>query len=45
MNSVEIVSETIREAILAMLKPASIPLTAAELRVRLRVGSVPLIRE
>ena len=32
MNS----SETVREAIFALLKPASTPLTAAELRVRLR---------
>src|SRR2546421_1522798 len=35
-------SETIREALLALLKPASTPLTAAELRVRLRVRALRL---
>jgi hypothetical protein len=38
MNS----SETVREAIFALLKPASTPLTAAELRVRLRVRALKL---
>ncbi len=42
MNSSETVSETIREAILTILKPAATPLTAAELRVRLRVRSLRL---
>src|SRR5712691_3765192 len=38
MNS----SETVRETILALLKPASTPLTATELRVRLRVKALKL---
>lgn len=42
MDSTETVSETIREAILAILKSASTPLTAAELRVRLRVRALRL---
>ena len=42
MDSAETVSETIREAILTMLKLAATPLTAAELRVRLRVRSLRL---
>ena len=42
MDSAEIVSETIREAILTILKPATTPLTAAELRVQLRVRSLRL---
>src|SRR6266436_2077951 len=42
MDSAETVSETIREAILTILKPAATPLTAAELRVQLRVRSLRL---
>jgi len=42
MDSAETVSETIREAILTILKPAVTPLTAAELRVRLRVRALRL---
>src|SRR5262249_16042027 len=38
MNS----SETVREAIFALLKPATTPLTATELRVRLRVRALKL---
>src|SRR5262249_35553445 len=38
MNS----SETVRETILALLKPVSTPLTATELRVRLRVRALKL---
>ena len=34
--------ETVREAIFALLKPVSTPLTAAELRVRLRVRDLKL---
>jgi hypothetical protein len=42
IDSAETVAETIREAILTILKPAATPLTAAELRVRLRVRSLRL---
>ena len=38
MNS----SETVREAIFALLKPTSTPLTATELRIRLRVKALKL---
>jgi len=42
MNSAETVSEIVRETILAILKPSSMPLTAAELRVQLRMRSLRL---
>src|SRR5262249_54829523 len=43
MNSSETVSEIIRETILTILKSSSMPLTAAELRVQLRVRSLRLV--